>query len=459
VTATMTSQIYFKRLTLSNLRSFGEEQYLDMCDHEGRPSQWTLVLGENGVGKTTLLQCLASMRPVAAVPAKVGAATTTITAPRPTGVEPALLNRSDQELVALARSGERVVTMKADLVSGQAFQRRSARPYSFSLKASVTVDDDGQLKDVKQTFVRMKRPIEPLVVGYSAARHMRYRRGESSGLDLDATASLFDPSVELVDARDILEKLDYAAAKKQKGAKDLLDRIKNALAKLLPDVESASAITLYGPIQPGAKGQKSGVQVKTPYGEVPLEALSLGYQTMTAWTVDLAWRLYQRYPKAVEPLNEPAIVLIDELDLHLHPRWQRELRESISAAFPRVQFIATAHSPLLAQSYLGMNLAVVREEGGQAIIENDPKIVKTWRIDEVVTSALYEVGSAFSPEVASALQERTKLRQKGQLTSAQKKRLANLDELANKVTPALNEDDERALSVIQNAARLFDVEK
>ena len=85
MTATMTSQIYFKRLTLSNLRSFGEEQYLDMCDHEGRPSQWTLVLGENGVGKTTLLQCLASMRPVAAVPAKVGAATTTITAPRPTG--------------------------------------------------------------------------------------------------------------------------------------------------------------------------------------------------------------------------------------------------------------------------------------------------------------------------------------------------------------------------------------
>jgi hypothetical protein len=348
--------------------------------------------------------------------------------------------------------------MKADLVSGETFRRKPSRPFNFSLEASLKVDD-GELVDVKQTFVKVRRPVEPLIVGYSAARHMRYRRGETSALDPDATASLFDPSVELVDAKDILEQLDYAAAKKQKGAKDLLDRIKNALSKLLPDVESASAITLYGPIQPRVKGQKSGVQGKTPYGEVPLEALSLGYQTMTAWTVDLAWRLYQRYPKAIEPLNEPAIVLIDELDLHLHPRWQRELRESISATFPQVQFIATAHSPLLAQSYLGMNLAVVREESGQAIIENDPNIVKTWRIDEVVTSALYEVGSAFSPEVASALQERTNLRQKGRLTSAQKKRLVDLDELANKVTPALNKDDQRALNVIQNAARFFDVGK
>ena len=54
-----------------------------------------------------------------------------------------------------------------------------------------------------------------------------------------------------------------------------------------------------------------------------------------------------------------------------------------------------------------MNLAVVREENGQAIIENDPNVVKTWRIDEVVTSALYEIGSPFSPKVARELEERT----------------------------------------------------
>ena len=109
------------------------------------------------------------------------------------------------------------------------------------------------------------------------------------------------------------------------------------------------------------------------------------------------------YPEADDPLKQPAIVLIDELDLHLHPRWQRQIRSHISDAFPEVQFIATAHSPLLAQSYLDTNLAVIRQEHGQGLIENDPKVVRTWRLDEVVTSILYEVDSPYSLEVTRDL--------------------------------------------------------
>jgi predicted ATP-binding protein involved in virulence len=231
------------------------------------------------------------------------------------------------------------------------------------------------------------------------------------------------------------------------------------LVRLLPDVHKASAITLYGPAPPGAKRGKSGVQIKTPYGEVPLNALSLGYQTMTAWAIDLAWRLYRQFPDVEDPLQMPAIVIVDELDLHLHPRWQRELRENISVAFPNVQFIATAHSPLLAQSYLDTNLAVIREVDGQAIIENSPAVNKKWRIDEVVTSALYEVDSAFSPEIGRLLRDRTKLKQKPRLTSVEKGRLAELDKLAEDVTPTFDSESERALDVIKRAAALLDASK
>jgi inhibitor of KinA sporulation pathway (predicted exonuclease) len=101
-----------------------------------------------------------------------------------------------------------------------------------------------------------------------------------------------------------------------------------------------------------------------------------------------------------------------------------------------------------------MNLAVVREENGQAVIENDPKVVKTWRIDEVVTSALYE-SSAFSPEIARDLEERTRLMQKRRVTPIDKKRLADLNKLADEVTPSFRKDDQRALDIIHNAARLF----
>ena len=450
MTVARNEQVYFKSLSLTNVRSFGEKQKLDMTDPDGRPAQWTLILGDNGVGKTTLLQCLALMRPVLAVPDKEDASGST-----PASVVPALLQRENSELVALARAGEEEVQLNADLVSGQPFRSKTAKAKEIVFTENIQVKN-GELIDVDQTSFDMKNPIEPLVIGYGAARHMHRRGAEIFMPHPDPTASLFDPSVELVDTRDILEQLDYAAVKRQPRARVLLSCIKEALAKLLPNVEKASAVKLYGPAPPGSHNRKTGVQVMTPYGEVPFEALSLGYQTMTAWTVDLAWRLSQHYPDAVDALQKPAIVLIDELDLHLHPCWQREIRDSISDAFPRIQFIATAHSPLLAQSYLDLNLVVVREEGGQAIIERDSNIVKTWRIDEVVTSALYEVDSVYSPEIGRELRERTKLLQKSRLTPTDKKRLNELNKFAAELVPAIDSDSYRALDVIRRAASLLD---
>jgi predicted ATP-binding protein involved in virulence len=461
--AVNTRPVYFKSLELTNVRCFGDSQHLDMTDSNGAPSQWTLILGENGVGKTTLLQCLAAMRPVLAV--NPNSKPDALTAPAPVGVEAAILRRNDEELVALSRVGETHVQLNAKFVVGQRFGTKNKRvapgnPHvDISLNTTITVKD-GELIDVSRTPAAMDAPVEPLVIAYGAARHMRYRGTEPFILDPDTTASLFDPSIELADAKDILEQLDYAKSKKQSGATKLLSRIKQALVKLLPDVQAASAISLYGPAAPGGtKGQKQGVQVRTPYGEVPLNALSLGYQTMTAWTVDLAWRLYQHFPNDAEPMCQPAIVLIDELDLHLHPRWQRTLRKSISEIFPKVQFIATAHSPLLAQSYLEMNLAVVREQNGHAIIESDPETVRTWRIDEVVTSSLYEVDSAFSPDISRDLQERMDLIRASRLTPAQKRRLKELNALADALAPKFDPSTEEALKIIRKASKLIDPDR
>ena len=55
--------IYFLNLKLENVRCFAEPQVLNLVDSRGRPARWTLLVGDNGVGKTTLLQCLAWMRP------------------------------------------------------------------------------------------------------------------------------------------------------------------------------------------------------------------------------------------------------------------------------------------------------------------------------------------------------------------------------------------------------------
>ncbi len=441
--------VYFTRLELTNVRSFGESQMLLLEDSNGKPAPWTLILGDNGVGKTTLLQCLAVMRP------RLETEGAEPNAPKPTRIEPELFARENDAIEGLARMGARDIRLGAELSVGHALGQVGGRVTRLKTEASFTMKGRG-LDKIKSTSVRRRGFVEPLVIGYGAARHVTNGAGDAPEDDSESTASLFDASLELSDAQRILEDLDYASLKDQPHAGDLLKAVKAALVTLLPDLKSAEDIHLYGPATPRSRGGKSGVQVVTPYGEVPLSALSLGYQTMTAWTVDLAWRLYRHYPDVDNPLTQPAIVLIDELDLHLHPRWQRELRNHLSAAFPQVQFIATAHSPLLAQTYLDTNLAVVREEDGQAVIVNDPEVIKTWRLDELVTSALYDMDSPYSPEVTFALQRRTALLQKGRTTPKERRELVELEALAASLSPTPSAEDRDAMEVIRRAAKMLD---
>ena len=79
---------------------------------------------------------------------------------------------------------------------------------------------------------------------------------------------------------------------------------------------------------------------------IPVRQLSDGERGILALVLDLTRRLSQANPGLADPASEAeAIVLIDEIDLHLHPRWQRQIVHNLTTAFPRCQFIATTHSP------------------------------------------------------------------------------------------------------------------
>ncbi|WP_321853992.1 AAA family ATPase [Paraburkholderia tropica] len=82
------------------------------------------------------------------------------------------------------------------------------------------------------------------------------------------------------------------------------------------------------------------------------EELSDGYRNVVAIAADLAIKAAMLNPSLAEKALEltPGVVLIDELDLHLHPIWQREIVEALRRTFPRLQFICTTHSPFLIQS-------------------------------------------------------------------------------------------------------------
>jgi predicted ATP-binding protein involved in virulence len=99
---------------------------------------------------------------------------------------------------------------------------------------------------------------------------------------------------------------------------------------------------------------------------MPFHQLSDGYRRMFALVADLARRAAVLNPQlgADAVSQTPGVVLIDELDLHLHPRWQREVVGALKRAFPCLQFIATTHSPFIIQSLRPGEL--VRLEGEPA---------------------------------------------------------------------------------------------
>ena len=85
---------------------------------------------------------------------------------------------------------------------------------------------------------------------------------------------------------------------------------------------------------------------------MPLRMLSAGQRAMTAMAADIARRCAQLNPHldGRARLETPGIALIDEIDRHLHPRWQRTVVQDLREAFPRLQFVATTHSPFIIQS-------------------------------------------------------------------------------------------------------------
>lgn len=262
------------------------------------------------------------------------------------------------------------------------------------------------------------------IYGYGAARQMT----GSSLADTEPnepTATLFSDDASLINAEEWLLRLDYSALKKspvQPQAARQLEIVKGVLVDLLPDVDSIR-------IAPPSSPERSAtVLFATPYGEVSLHDLSLGYKTLIAWMVDLASRLFTRYPDSPNPLAEPAIVLVDEIDLHLHPMWQKRLFPYLSERFPNTQFIATAHSPLVALSAEDANIALLRREGDHVVIENNMRFVRGLRVDQVLTSELFGLESARSPEVERMQERRRNLLQKERLSATERKELAELEQ-------------------------------
>ncbi|MDB5580831.1 MAG: hypothetical protein JWR80_6007 [Bradyrhizobium sp.] len=392
----MNDEYHFLELALENVRAFGERQIFDFRNHDQKAARWCIILGENGVGKTTALQALAMMRPVPAFERGLDGQVLPLTPeadelPDPDWIEPDVFDYQNAQLIGLVRQGAGKVTslMTASLLSSAGDEIE----IGFE---SVVIDSELE-SAIPKAQKKALSGKGPLIIGYGASRHMGMRN-LSSMTKARPTEGLFDDLVELADPDEVLEFLDHAelSAERDDRPEDLArvtslrKSIEQVISAVLPDLEEVE-FRISGPRLPGSAAARTGISFKTPSAAVSLDKLSLGYRVTISWIVDLAWRLFQYRPESMAPFEEHAIVVIDEIDLHLHPRWQRQIRYRLLEHFPNVQFVATSHSPIIAQEAIanGDPVAVVRWTGSKATVINNPLPRRPWRYDEIVGSGAF----------------------------------------------------------------------
>jgi predicted ATP-binding protein involved in virulence len=443
--------VYLLSMEVEDLLCFKERQTLNLSNKDGHPAQWTVILGNNGVGKTTLLRCLAGMemRPESFEHSSIVG----------DGIEkfeeeicfePMLWNFYDFEEIweEIGIATRTVDTIPAIYVA-------------FASNITLNSFKTGKNLDIQKDYVSVVIDSElrlssdelkgAICYGYGATRKMGIASLSDSNTSYHS-ASLFSDDALLINAEEWLLQTDYAAksssGKTKTRLKKQFKQIVEILKQILPDIENIRIDLDEYLARPTAK-------FLTPFGWVQLSSLGLGYRTTIAWMVDLSVRLFKRYPDSEDPLAEPAIVLVDEIDLHMHPQWQRTIMEFLTERFPNTQFIVTAHSPLVVQAAQDANIVLLRREGDRVVIDNNPEIIDNWRVDQVLTS-VFEIPSARPPQIEKLLAERQEILSKPKISKADKAKLKELEEKIGALPTAENPDDIKAMDIIRRAAKLLE---
>ena len=199
------------------------------------------------------------------------------------------------------------------------------------------------------------------------------------------------------------------------------------------------------------------ILLETDDGIIPLEAISQGMVSLLGWIGVLMQRLYDINPD-LEDLNEAtAIVLIDEIDAHMHPRWQQALIKNLSAHFRNIQFIATSHSPLivggLAQGRVHFLDRAEDTKRVQHSTLDEPFI--GWSVAQIVTHPFFGLPGSRDLDTVNAVDRYTDLVLKDARTPEEETQLAQLANQLQLRPPSEHEREEarKAYALIEDYAQ------
>jgi hypothetical protein len=258
----------------------------------------------------------------------------------------------------------------------------------------------------------------PKIFAYGAERRVSRTSLDRDIEDRGGHANLFG-ATDLVSPCEWLLRWDYLS-KSDPTQKSRYRMLCDVIIGLLPEVKEVNVHI--------DEHSRTSVLYLTSNGWMPMRQLSVGYQTMGAWIIDFAARLFAANPDSEEPLTEDAVLIIDEFDLHLHPKWQRESVDFLTKTFPRTQFIISAHSPLIVQNAPNANIVLLRRDGESVQVVSGMEEIHGWTIDQILTSNLYGLETARSSHFESLMRERREILEQKELSKANEDRLDEIRE-------------------------------
>jgi predicted ATP-binding protein involved in virulence len=300
---------------------------------------FNVIIGANGSGKTTVMEALT-----------VALGSLLI----------ALPNTQSESIKA--SDAREIITNNHGLLTREAFYPISVHAgglwnggsgrWTRSLNGSenkTTHGDAGEIKEFASTLLEGLRThdetILPLVAYYDA-RGMRSAKRESKvrselGSRLLGYWNCLAGEANLKEQRRWMMEQELAAFQGSPRVPHL-DAIERAVLSCINEERTAVAFRY--------DAQLKDLAVEWGDGrKEPLERLSAGYQRIISIVVDLAWRACTLNPAlgASAPAKIEGVVLVDELDMHLHPTWQHRVIGDLRRTFPKLQWITTTHSPTL----------------------------------------------------------------------------------------------------------------
>lgn len=373
-----------------------------------------LLLGNNGFGKTTLLKAIA----IAALGPSVPDANLPIYR---------LIRREPGENTV---SESQAAEIEARFTAHE--QDRHGVNFDFEwLESLAIISRIGDLERVRWAHAEQKEwhPIYSaesdafFFVGYGATRRVEAQervdpgaRQVTSFIRAQRIRSLFEESYSLLPLSVWLPQLETSNPGRFTQVKHLIDRLLTNTGYTFTGLREQGEYLF----------ERSGLRV-------PFPALSDGYRAYLGWIGDLLYHITQTCPSGKKLVDNQGIVMVDEVDLHLHPKWQMTVLPTLAKTLPNIQFIVTSHSPLIVGTLEWMNIILMKPGAKQTSkAERLEWAVHGLDADQVLLTDFFGLESTRAPGKKRTLKELSLKAREGDTEAA--KRL--LEEMSKGVEAA-----------------------